>query len=409
MNFNDLLGLLGDFCLYFSSIGFLVRLCGETKSGGFYMAVYLLCAAAFLLCRKLKGPLRFAPMLLMLPAFLAAESIAAWILPIPLCILLALRAYKDDWQAEYGRTKDMLKTGFIACCILLVFLILSEYMEKYSRTAMPFFIGWLLICVLQLRLLRSCQSSEMGAGFKLMNCLIVLLVAALGLLFSSELFVNAVKAAFSALHTYVVGPLLFALLCVIAAIPALVSYLIALLLSMLRNEETEMPELDLSGSAQQLFGETEFVQSPDWLKNAAIAIGIVLFVVLCFFLIHKLLGNKSRENSTSGISRESTGLSGAGKKRRAAGGNTASDTVRSCYKRYLELCGKNRIDVDGSIASDEICRKSQYYAKSDDPEKLRQLWLPARYSDSASGSEDAKTAKALLKNIKRSFAEKDRP
>lgn len=401
MSFVDIAGLCSELCLYMASAGYLVSLFGETLPPLWYFGVFFVSGLLCALLRNKKGFLRFLPLALLVLAFLGADSVAAVILPIPSVFMLALKAKERVWLADYDRTKSVFSFGFAVLPVDVFVAFISSGFEKMTARALPFFIVWMLLSILNLRLLRN--PSVMSVKMRVMNALLVLLIALIGFGLSSDACVSAVLAAASVVYTYVVMPLIFAVIAIAAVIPVLFAWLVSLL-SRLFGDGSAVGEAGrLEENMEVIYDTIEGAKTPEWLIWLAVALVAAAFVFAVCVVIRRLIGKAGPARRVSEQPRYAAASVESVPHRRRNFGKTPSDVVRNSYRKYLVICGKRGIPVDGSAASDEICRMSESLHSGSGAEELRALWLPARFSETEISESDADSARKALKTIGKAF------
>lgn len=403
MIFNDFISLVADFCLYSATLGFIISLCGETANPLILAGAYILSIAVSLLLRKVKGAWRFLPPLIFLAALFFTHAAAGVVWILPLFLLLELRAYTYSWNAVYERTKVIFIAAASFFIVLSLCMILSGKTEAYNQYSLPYFIAWLLLTVLDLRLLRAPDTNTLGVRYKVLNILLVLAVAVLAYLVSSDTCITAVKVALSFLYDHIIMPIFIGVVYVIIAIPAVIAYIIGLIASLFTGKEPAPLEFT-NGQGEQILPD-EFTYGNDpaaWIGKAAAALGLLILLFICFLVFKKIITKREDVTASFGnISRETIRTQNPTRvKKRFSFTDSPEDSVRNAYRKYLELCDKHDIPVDGSLASDKICRESIPFSGSKLPFSLRMIWLRARYSFEQITSDEAKEAKALLKEIR---------
>ncbi len=401
MSFVDIVGLCSELCLYMASVGFFVSLFGETLSPLWYFGVFFLCGLVCALLRNKRGIIRYAPLAMLALAFVGADSIAAVVLPIPAVFMLWLKARERAWTADYDRTKSVFSYGFVVLPIDVFAAFVSSRFAEMTARALPFFIVWMLLSVLNLRILRS--PATMNVKTRAMNVLIVLLIALIGLGLSSDACVSAVLAVTSVIYTYVVIPLLFAIIAIAAVIPLLFAWLLSLLSRLFGDGSAAGEPGQFEANMEVIYDAIEGSQTPEWLIWLAIILLTSAFLLAVCAVIRKFAGKAGAARRPVEQLQYAAAPAQSAARRRKAFGKTPADVVRNCYCRYLILCGKRGIPVDGSAASDEICRMSESLRADSGAKELRALWLPARYSQEEIRESDASNAKRTLKTISKSF------
>lgn len=407
MRLTDITVFTGEICLYMSVAGFLLSGPGGIRRTLVCAAVSLLAESACALCRDWRGAARYLPALIMLPLFWTARSVAAALQPVPVLMLILLRCSAKQWGAEYYTVRKLFLAGGILYAIIFFSFALNENLERLASDSLPFFALWLLLTVLNMRLLRNQYTVSLDGRFKALNIALILCVALIGLAISSDLPVAAVTAVLKAAWVYVAWPILFAAAYAIAVLFTAVVYLTGRLLLALGigDGAIEPLQFDTAG-VQDVFGGAAAVGVEDpsqWPARVAIAVGILLFLIIAWFVVRALISRPPKGPDISGeIKRES--LPPAAKQPRRTGRRPAAVGVRAAYRRYLALCEAFHIPVDGSIASDVIRDQSAPYMGAEDVGELRSIWLSARFSGRDASPEDARRTRRLLRRLREASA-----
>lgn len=404
MIYCDFISLIGDFCLYSATVGFIIRLCGATASPLVLIGAYILSIAVSLLIRKVKNVLRLLPPFLLALPLLFECSVANIIWLLPLFILLEVRACSQSWEAEPTRTRTMLLISILFYGAMSLFVFLSKNGAVFTQFSVPFFFTWLLIAIISLRLMRTFSSGKQDVKFLVLNTLLVIMIAAVVFALSSDVCVNAIKSAFLFIYHYVLSPLFMVIIYIVVSLPALITYVIELIASLFSGKELpQPPELGQGVMEENFYDDIENpIEVGPWLGKAAAALGILLLALICFLVFRRVISHRRDYSGASGtVIRASiaTEVKQKHTKRRFRFGDSPEDTVRSVYRRYLDHCAKHNVAVDGRIASDKICRESIAFSGREAPVKLRSIWIRARYSYEEITPDEAKNSKILLKEI----------
>ncbi len=399
MSFVDISGLCSELCLYMASVGYLVSLFGETRAPLWYFGVFFVCGLLCALLRNKKGFLRFVPLVVLAAAFPGADSAAAVILPIPAVFLLALKAKNRVWLADYDRTKSLSSFGFVVLPVDIFAAFVISAFEKMAARALPFFIVWMLLSILNLRMLRS--PSVMNAKTRTLNVLLVLLIALAGFGLSRDACVKAALSAASAVYTYAVMPVILAVIIIVSALPVLFAWLLSLLSRLFGGNSGTGESPMLEENMEAIYNTIEQAETPEWLIWLAAALGAAAFVFAVCAVIRRLVGRSGPAVRAPEQPGHAAAAVESVPRRLRRFGKAPADVVRNSYRKYLVLCGKRGIPVDGSAASDDICRMSESLHPGSGAEELRELWLPARFSGGPVSQDDARAAKQALKDIGR--------
>ena len=402
ISISGLCQFFAEVCLYISTIRFAFIFFAEISPPA-PVAVFLCVAGiAASFCSRFKGIVPYLPMLLTVPAFFFAGNLASIIALIPLEMLLFMIIRQNGWKGDSVVLRGLLTPG----AILIVFMILAasigDRFPEFKDQALPFFISFLGLVILGLRILRNEDSGRTDAKFYILNIGLVCLVCASGFLFSSKILLAAIKAVAGVIYRFIIAPFFMLFAYVTMMVPLFIGWLLRKV--KLKDQMTLQQEIQLVTNDQDMLeaiAETTET-SPEWIGTVATILFVLIFLFICFIVIRKIVDNAGGTKlSDVAMTRSETDAEMPEKKRRRIFRSGPADTVRACYRKYLEICRDLMIPTDGTIASDRIADRSEGRTGREETRALRRLWLPARYSEEASTDEDAKQAKLLLKEIKK--------
>lgn len=403
MAFSGICEYLSQMCLYLATVRFVFTFLGEIQSPWPVAGIFLAAGITAGVFSRFKGFKAYLPMLLVVPAFILSPTIISAVTLVPMVMLLGFRIYKNSWKGDSVVIRGSITAGLIAYAFILMISAVSAHYPVMVAESIPFFVLFLMLCILGLRVLRNEESGRTSFVFYALNTAIVVLVALSGFIFSNSWLLNAVKTGLKAAYDYVIGPLLMGFAYIVIIIPLALGWL----LEKLKTKEGEVMELEMDFALtdeekEEMLGDLEQKVPPEWVGKFFAALGIVIFLVICFFVIRKLVTDNGRAERSGGkLTRVTIDEEEAPRRRRRSLRNTAADAVRACYRKYLNICDGMSIPVDGTYASDEIAYRSEGVTGTEPTQKLRSLWLPARYSDEDSSEEDVKLAKQCIKEIKK--------
>jgi hypothetical protein len=164
---------------------------------------------------------------------------------------------------------------------------------------------------------------------------------------------------------------------------------------------------DKINEAQELFEDVTPTEYP-WAETAAhIIVGVLVAVllVLLLFLIYKLIrgirgGNISKDLQYEDAQDERFYFGKSGKKKRRREKRTNNNKIREIYREYLSFMRMNGVKISAESTSEEILEASKSYLDSREADRLRELYIRARYNDAEQLSdEEVQLAKGLLEEI----------
>ena len=391
-----------EVCLYISTLRFAFIFFAELQAPAPVAALFCAAGIAASALSRFKGIVPYLSVLVTAPLFFLAGNTASIIALIPLEMLLIMSIRRNGWKGDSVILRGLLTPGALMVILIIFAASISDRFPEFKEQALPYFICFLGLVILALRVLRNEDAGRTDAKFYILNLLLVCLVCAAGFLLSSNLLMNALKAVTSTVYRFIIAPLFMAVAYVTMMVPLVIGWL-------LRNVKMHEPEslteeIELVTNGEDLletFAETTDT-SPEWIGTVFTILVILIFLLICFVIIRKIVDNAGRRNLSDVVmERTSTDSEMPEKKRRRIFRSGPADTIRACYRKYLEICADLMIPIDGTIASDGIADRSEGKTGRDVTRALRRLWLPARYSEEASTEEDAKQAKLLLKEIKK--------
>ncbi len=400
--FLSIIDVLRELCLYYSTIGFLFSLNESTLS---LLPSIGISTTAGILCLLLKDKrmLGYLPLVLFAGLLFPEFNVIKLVSVLPVIILYVLKTQRSGWQAEYDNVRRFMNGGLAAFGFTaLIALVYIGQGQALTQQALPVFFVFLMLTIFELRMLRNDAVQNFGQRYVLMNFGMLGGILLLVLFLGSRSMLEALLFVLKTFYTYIVSPVIFAFMFCLMIIPYAIYYLVRWLKPG-GFSNMEVPQISMI--IQEMVPEMEdtYVGNPLF-DTVTRGLLIIAFLIIMYFVIRRMTDRAEHRNDGTVIyKRESLKPESAKKRRRSIFRlNDPDDVIREAYRSYLNLCAKEGIPVDGSIASDVICEQSEQILKSGDARKLRDLWLPVRFSTDAS-DEQGNTAKELLRSIRRTF------
>lgn len=396
----NVLRMMVDVSFFSAFAGLVAVKCGG--SGAFWgMLIQCLCFGLSYLGRD-KRALR---MLFLLPMCLCwvihSGSLADCILMIPSAAYVIWLVWKNDYILDQDRQRHLFD---VLWKILLVFSLVALLVggaKVISAVTVPYAIMMLIGSVLLLRALRHDPKVYCQKKYQLMNVSAVAAVVVAAGLFSSKTFMNACAAVWKAFFRHVIQPILEFLLDGFL----LLIWGIAKLFSMFsfggkKQEEQEIPEIDLSG-VEELLDEEFKQREPSELLRI---LGIILLVAAAIFLLvlfFRWLNKRdgySAVQSTAEDEREVLSVSRRQAKKRET---SPVRKIRAQYRGFLKWCAGLGISPERGSTSLDVHRQvdmiSEHGAAS---EQIRELYIKARYAEVAD-PDSVRMMKELCNQVKK--------
>lgn len=385
MSFLMAVKVLSDLCLYFGIVGGAAPWFGGTEL--FLLWPALLCAGGAWLagCGQRWPVLRLAGLLPPLASLLLADSLFDYILLAPALLYTALLILTGRLDLEQDQYRSFF-THSTAAAGLLSLVVISYPLSDW-RTLLLFMALYLLLGVYLMRQLRLEQRS--GWNTKGLNFLSLLVTLAMG----------GVLCAALRLLSRLAGPVWGVVSTILVQILSVIVYVAAFFFSFLPSLKGREPEeVDVFGGDNLLKQLEELRGEPNSTTDQVLTIiGIVLAVLIAALVIWRMVKTTRRRSAHSrrvyseriDVPRE-TGPSLFRSDR---------DKVRRSYRKFMLLL-LSRIQLKASYTSMEINNSAAFLQNEAPADRLRQLYLAARYDQETEvTSQQAREAKELVKAI----------
>jgi len=260
-----------------------------------------------------------------------------------------------------------------------IFAISSGRIGNAVLGAIPYLIIYLLTGVCLMRVLR-----EEGKLTKGRNIAVLLLLLAASITLASlqtpQLILGAVGFIYRNVISWIIIGAAYALGVIIFSIGKIISWIFSFL--HFGNHDVT---IDMSGSAQEIFGEeaeTWEAQFPAWLEIAATVLVVLLVAFIIFMILRKLLGKKTVERKREFYTEEYEHLKK--RDRGIIGGllrpKDPRQAIRWYYRKYLREGDVRRcLRHSPADTSMDIRRKYGPFFPDYESEELRDLYIMARY------------------------------
>ena len=402
MELTVFLKMLLDGAVFMTVGGFALNLAMPPVSGMTPALLFpaLAAAVAFLLTMKEKN--RYPALVLALPMFLFGRCLADYIL---LAVLLAYAFFiihkqmflNDDGDFRQAFSKQL--TISIICCVIAG---VTVDLRVLNDVLLPCVLVMIISSVALMRILRHSRETIDSGAFKLSNTITVLLVCATTLLLTSGVFLDPVFAALSFLYNKVLLSGFAIFLSVAIRFLGLFSKLFAWLF----GKEVKFYEDGDSGAAgaveELLYDEVEGELPPiiTYIFVGLLAIGAIY---LAYKGLKAMAGRNRRFEGTSpfALSRQTIEVPKESRRNPFAK-RSERESVRHQYRKFLRECLDRGFMITPDFDSQEISDGAQDYFRGAPLEDFRELYIKARYTEREITKEEAKQAKNLYSEIKKS-------
>lgn len=385
MSFLMAVKVLSDLCLYFGIVGGAAPWFGGTEL--FLLWPALLCAGGVWLagCGQRWPVLRLVGLLPPLASLLLADSLFDYILLAPALLYTALLILTGRLDLEQDQYRSFF-THSIAAAVLLSLLVISYPLSDW-RTLLLFMALYLLLGVYLMRQLRLEQRS--GWNTKGLNFLSLLVTLAMGGVLCAALW----------LLLQLAGPVWGVVSTILVQILSVFVYVAAFLFSFLpslKGRESEKVEALVEANPlkqlEELRGKTNSTTD-----QVLTIIAIVLAVLIVALVIWRMLKSTRRRSAHS--RRVYSERIDVPRETGPALFRSDRDKVRRSYRKFMLLL-LNRTQLQASYTTAEINNSAAFLQDGAPADRLRQLYLAARYDQETEiTSQQAREAKELVKAI----------
>lgn len=405
MNLVFFLKMLADLCFYGIFAAFFASCYGLTATILPQLGLVALSAA---LCRAAgerfsAAVVRFLPLLLCIPIFVLPAQTAALVILVPAVLYAGWVVFSRRWDPAYFDATDQFQLSLKILLIPALLALALSQLKRAEQFSAPYLLVFLLSSVLLLRMLRHDEETLRQPRFRLMNGLSMAALCVVCLGISSPLFRKLVGLVFKGVWRIVSLPIL--------AITVVVGGALGFFFEAIIPDDFHFEPVQLEGmmpfetgeeeqQMQEMLAEVEPNPAAYYVYTAVIA----LIAIVCIVLLFRWLAAKKRTRiaSHSGETRFASTPAVPGEKplsRLTA--RTPAMQVRYWYQQLLRRTRQEGGDLSPAMNTRQQQDVSQQVLKDHDAlQRLRQLYLPARYKDHAT-EQDAREAKELFHRLKK--------
>ncbi len=397
------LKMIGDLSFYLYFASFFASIFGLDR---LLLIPLLVMVLSSTLCRMLRhrGAVRFLPLALIgLCAFYVNSSAAAVTLLLPAAYTVyTVAAGLYDVEASRQRSTFLALVKFMA--ILPVLSLVLSMRLLFERLSLPFGLMYLLCGVFLLRMLRHESEVYSQTRFRVINGLSLGAVCLVGLLLSSNMFFAALGGLFNGIYTYIVSPLLMLTAYILVGIIWLVGPFFRWLFSLLKRGDIEPPpEQEQPGTGENEFFDILNQGSSAMFERIMTALLIVALIVAAIYIFRKLRGQKAPAGAVSGVTQTRTRIeTPSGALRTLLPSLDARSRIRAVYRRFLTLYRSYGLFLGADSTSASVLKqaKKQYWCPEDQAERMREIYISARYSENTPAGADIKEMQRCYSEIK---------
>ena len=409
MNLAFSLRVLADLCYYVFAISSVATCAGHSGlmlAGPLFGAL----AAYFVALAGRKAPkkrwLQHLAALLAAGSLFFAHAPADWVVYVPIAVYLQVIVFKRLVYVDYDSTQSRF---FLCLKILpapLVLTLVAGNKAGFLEVMLPYFLFFLVLNVMLLRMLRHNEQVLSDGKFRAMNLMQIGLLCGAGWLLTTGYVVTAFQFLVRQLVRFVLRPLCNLILYAIGGVGWVLNKIFGGIdfhledvdLSALDNLGQGMDEGDQA--VMEFYEEaSKNSETTRVLTYAAIGLAVIVTIVLIIVLF-KILMRAARRPEDNKFADERSSLDekeDAGKRL----GFSPRDRVRNYYRKFLKQALKAGLDPDENADSREIVQQMRPRFQPQALDGLREVYIRARYSSQEITSADVKQAKEMYDDLKK--------
>lgn len=400
----NLLRMLVDVSFYCTFAGLIAVKCGG--SGAFVGAlIQCLCFGLSHLGGS-KRPLR---LLFLLPMAVCwgvyRHSPADGILLIPTAAYIIWLVWKNDYVLNHERQQRLFGVFWKMMCFFVPMAMLMGAAAEITAVSVPYALVMLICSVMLMRALRHEPKVYCQKKYQVINISAVVFVTAVAGLLSTKTFLNgcvlALKTVYGALFQPILEFLLYILICVIAGIGKLFSWLP---FGIREREPQEVEQMDASG-IENILGEDIQLIEPGALVRVLgfVLLGVAAAVALVLFF--RWMNRRRDQTGMQGAAREVRETIAARPRNVKKKETSPVRKIRAQYRGFLKWSAGLGVEPERSSTSLDIHQQvSRVSGREEVSSQIREIYIQARYAEIAD-RDSVQTMKQLCDQVKKSDAE----
>lgn len=409
MNLAFALRMLADLCYYMfaiSSVATCARHSGMMAAGPLFGAL----AAYFVALVSRKAPkkrwLQHLAALLAAGSLFFAHTAADWVVCVPIAVYLQVIVFKRLVYADY----DSAQSRFFLCLKLLpapiVLTIIAGNKAGFLEVMLPYFLFFLVLNVMLLRMLRHNEQVLSDGKFRALNLIQIGLLCSFGWLLTTGYVVTAFQFLVRQLVRFVLRPLCNLILYALGGVGWVLNKIFGGI--DLHLEDVDLSALDNLGQGMDESEQAVMEFYEEASKNSEttrvltyVAIGLAVIVTIVLIIVlFKILIRAARRPEDNKFADERSALDeeeDSGKRL----GLSPRDRVRNYYRKFLKQALKAGLDPDENVDSRDIAQQMRRKFRPQALDGLRDVYIRARYSSQEITAADVKQAREMYDDLKK--------
>lgn len=303
---------------------------------------------------------------------------------------------KDTIALSWDRQSELFSISYKVFLDASVCISLAGNYVNVIRYSLPMAFISIVTSILLMRMLRHEPETYLSPQYQLKNCFLLLVVLFVAWLSSRDFVFSFIGNSISFVYMNCIYPILLIMInCLVLFIKLVMNLFSWIKLGEVKFEENLLPESE--GSPTALDFSTIVSSTNDAFKSVLYIILFILLLVLAFFFFRWLALNRGEESILGhGLDIIRGSDSASTKKERST---STVLQVRRQYRIFLKLYQAHGGRLEQSDTSQDILKRSStLFPQNELMEEMREIYLMARYRNTASKS-DLKRMRQINKEM----------
>lgn len=326
--------------------------------------------------------------------------------------IISLYAYyflfKNLHKISYHSCIEAFNKGLLYIGTVFVISIFSNKLLFFEDAVIAYIFIYFISSIVLLRLLRYTEYNKNDKNINLINFRYSVLVILLSFILSIKLIRNLLSYTLYQAYHFIMSILISMLSWILFGIGYVLQYFIMFFNTQLINMNQHQVSVQPQHSPFENMENIKRIDIFMFFKNNIfvnlfIQISIIAIIVLFFIRIFRKHNNFShvKEEYTESkefitINKERNLIKRLQNKIKA---KNPIEYIRFYYLKYLKMCVIKRIDIKNSDTTLDVYNKSKIYYDSNEINKLREIYIKARYSDMIADNKLKKEFISLFKKL----------
>lgn len=355
---------------------------------------------------KKYAKLKYLPLLGIVIALLLTKSITGIIGVIIPYIYMLYVVLKNEYHVNYYSFKDLFINLFYAILPLLLIVFLAKNIELFNKVSLQYVVIFIISGLYLMRTSRHGQEIINNKKFMMMNSLVIITTTIASIVLSTDAILNIVINAIKFLYSKILVPIVNSIIYVLFLPMALFfnkaeKYKEAppAPFQIPENVEEEVKRYMMEDPSEKVFSIFAYI----------VALAFLAFIIYALIKVFSVRKKKKLVDYPDGVKEHRSFLDDDERnKNEKQIFNKSINQIRYWYKRFLILCSKRKMSINGHDNSYTIYEKSSniFVNHVEDLNNMKEIYRKARYDKEDIDNKDVKTIKNIYKNLEKEKIDK---